>query len=229
MYSQQQQPQQQPQHMTQATDNSTTAGGGKRHAKGGQWRTPPTPAFFPAPSNLNDIPIPESSDDYALALQEAYRRGAQAAAAISSQSSPDLLSNNTNENNQQTFAPANTQAPATILENRQAPPSDPLFTTSFTSSAVANPLAQSQPQPVPAQAPQPTAAPSPTIMAPAPSQQPSSTTNRSVSLPDINSYAARALAEEDKRQKRLARNRASARLRRLKKKNLVRYFFKPFF
>ena len=42
---------------------------------------------------------------------------------------------------------------------------------------------------------------------------------RSVSLPDMTSYAVQA--EEEKRQKRLARNRASARLRRLRKKNLV--------
>lgn len=44
---------------------------------------------------------------------------------------------------------------------------------------------------------------------------------RSISLPDMTRYAARASAEENKRKKRLARNRASARLRRLKKKNLV--------
>ena len=35
----------------------------------------------------------------------------------------------------------------------------------------------------------------------------------------MSAYAAQA--EEEKRQKRLARNRASARLRRLRKKNLV--------
>jgi len=45
--------------------------------------------------------------------------------------------------------------------------------------------------------------------------------DRSLSLPDITSFAARAHEEEAKRQKRLARNRASARLRRLRKKNLV--------
>jgi len=38
-------------------------------------------------------------------------------------------------------------------------------------------------------------------------------------MPDMSTYAAQA--EEEKRQKRLARNRASARLRRLRKKNLV--------
>ena len=45
--------------------------------------------------------------------------------------------------------------------------------------------------------------------------------SRSVSLPDISTYAAQNSAEEQKRLKRLERNRASARLRRLKKKNLV--------
>jgi hypothetical protein len=42
-------------------------------------------------------------------------------------------------------------------------------------------------------------------------------------MPDMSTYAAQA--EEEKRQKRLARNRASARLRRLRKKNLVRFSF----
>jgi len=50
----------------------------------------------------------------------------------------------------------------------------------------------------------------------------SSAASRSISLPDMARYAARATAEDHKRKKRLARNRASARLRRLKKKNLVR-------
>lgn len=52
-----------------------------------------------------------------------------------------------------------------------------------------------------------------------PSQQEQQQQQRSVSLPDMSTYAVQA--EEEKRQKRLARNRASARLRRLRKKNLV--------
>ena len=72
--------------------------------------------------------------------------------------------------------------------------------------------------------PQPVAAPSVTPRHPRPikaatpkqlQQQP----GRSLSMPDMTSYAAEA--EEEKRLKRLARNRASARLRRLRKKNLV--------
>mmetsp|Transcript_34544 Transcript_34544/g.83389 ORF Transcript_34544/g.83389 Transcript_34544/m.83389 type:complete len:547 (+) Transcript_34544:158-1798(+) len=45
------------------------------------------------------------------------------------------------------------------------------------------------------------------------------TMRTAVSMPDMSSYAAKS--EEEKRRKRLARNRASARLRRLRKKNLV--------
>eukprot|EP00520_Triparma_pacifica_P019085 CAMPEP_0118670276 /NCGR_PEP_ID=MMETSP0785-20121206/21371_1 /TAXON_ID=91992 /ORGANISM="Bolidomonas pacifica, Strain CCMP 1866" /LENGTH=315 /DNA_ID=CAMNT_0006565061 /DNA_START=145 /DNA_END=1089 /DNA_ORIENTATION=- len=45
--------------------------------------------------------------------------------------------------------------------------------------------------------------------------------DRSVSMPDMASLDAKAIIDDDKRKKRLARNRASARLRRLRKKNLV--------
>jgi hypothetical protein len=54
---------------------------------------------------------------------------------------------------------------------------------------------------------------------PAKSSQPQQQPGRSLSMPDMSTYAAEA--EEEKRLKRLARNRASARLRRLRKKNLV--------
>ncbi len=52
-----------------------------------------------------------------------------------------------------------------------------------------------------------------------PTQSKSQQPGRSLSMPDMSTYAAEA--EEEKRLKRLARNRASARLRRLRKKNLV--------
>lgn len=68
------------------------AGPSKRQAMKGQWQTPPVGEFFPsvavtsAPSvniPIGDLPVPSTSDDYARALQEAYRRGAEAAAALS--------------------------------------------------------------------------------------------------------------------------------------------------
>eukprot|EP00535_Pseudo-nitzschia_heimii_P000198 CAMPEP_0197184888 /NCGR_PEP_ID=MMETSP1423-20130617/10785_1 /TAXON_ID=476441 /ORGANISM="Pseudo-nitzschia heimii, Strain UNC1101" /LENGTH=555 /DNA_ID=CAMNT_0042635825 /DNA_START=325 /DNA_END=1992 /DNA_ORIENTATION=+ len=71
---------------------------------------------------------------------------------------------------------------------------------------------------------QPVAAPSvaprhPRSIKAAAPKQPQQQPGRSLSMPDMSSYAAEA--EEEKRLKRLARNRASARLRRLRKKNLV--------
>ena len=65
----------------------------------------------------------------------------------------------------------------------------------------------------------------PNNSAPPPTTTSSTSFAHSKSMPDMSSYRATLLNqgndEEDKRKKRLARNRASARLRRLKKKNLV--------
>lgn len=149
----------------------------KRAALAGQWRTPPLPAFASSTAS-KDLKVPGSSEDYAKALQEAYRRGAEAATLAAQQqgplpsavSCPDLT------------APDDTTSAADIPI---LPPPVP------------NPLSESSSMP-----------------------PPSNTTNRSISMPDMSTYAAQQ--EEEKRQKRLARNRASARLRRLRKKNLVR-------
>ncbi|CAB9504331.1 bZIP transcription factor [Seminavis robusta] len=86
-------------------------------------------------------------------------------------------------------------------------------------ASVPNPLTNMPPPPN--KQPQTTMAPPPPAP-PAGGAQlvvPQAAQQRSVSLPDMTSYAVQA--EEEKRQKRLARNRASARLRRLRKKNLV--------
>lgn len=138
----------------------------------------PTEAVVPVP-NVSIHQLPDSTEDYAKALQEAYLRGAEAAAAMaagmtSAVSCPDF-------------------------EQQQA-----------------------QPQPPPAAAPYP--ATTTTVPNPLPATSSANITNttapaRTMSLPDMTTYAAQQ--EEDKRQKRLARNRASARLRRLRKKNLV--------
>jgi hypothetical protein len=124
--------------------------------------------------------LPESTDDYAAALQEAYRRGAEAAAALQQQQMPNAVS-----------CPNFHQLPVAATA---APP--PPVHVQEPVTLVPNPLA-SMPQ------------------------LPSEAAGRSFSLPDMASYAARAQVEEEKRKKRLARNRASARLRRLRKKNLV--------
>ena len=81
---------------------------------------------------------------------------------------------------------------------------------------------QQQPQQQQLAVPQPMAAPSVAqrpIKAAVTKQSKSQQPGRSLSMPDMSTYAVEA--EETKRLKRLARNRASARLRRLRKKNLV--------
>lgn len=157
---------------------------------------PPAPGVLGAmliPQNnlQEEIPLPESTDDYAKALREAYRRGAEAAARLQQQQ-PQMSASCPN------------------LQHFQGQPNNPTVAPAH----VPNPLVG----PVPPPAPMPPPPPPPRMV-----QQvvPASAGSRSLSLPDMQSYAARAQAEEEKRKKRLARNRASARLRRLRKKNLV--------
>jgi hypothetical protein len=169
---------------------------------------------------IEEIPLPESTDDYAKALQEAYRRGAEAAARMQQS---QIMS-----------------ASCPNLQQFQGQPNDPTLVNSYVPNPLSNhvsvppppnpiPITQtlphSQPQHIPMQVmhqvpppQQPPALQHPLNVTPTPQTAGS----RSLSLPDMQSYAARANAEEEKRKKRLARNRASARLRRLRKKNLVR-------
>ncbi|EEC47850.1 predicted protein [Phaeodactylum tricornutum CCAP 1055/1] len=250
----------------------------KRAALAGQWRTPPLPNF-PASSSAtlalhatppnstesesipNSTILPGNSEDYVKALREAYRRGAEAAAAMAAQGNstggsavpdPGLHSNTFScPNFQQTSIVPPTivaSAPATSspsLPNTTMPPPSAPGSQQGETAVVPNPLGAPQRQPP--FATQRAAANSPAAMPPpapvsqsslmhidhshpgAPAnlhtresdnpQAPASAQQRSMSLPDMNSYAAQQ--EDDKRQKRLARNRASARLRRLRKKNLV--------
>lgn len=189
------------------------------------------------PGPLQDVAMPESTDDYAKALQEAYRRGAEAAARQqqqlqlqSAQSCPNLQHINHQppqpvpmqpaQQPMQVHHPQSIQAQEQSVDQRgqiQEPhlqqSHQPLSVARppTVTSVVPNPLAQISAPP----RPQP-----PTVL-PQMQLPVSSSQSRSVSLPDMQSYAARAQAEEEKRKKRLARNRASARLRRLRKKNLV--------
>lgn len=254
--------------------------------------------------SLNPTSLPGTSEDYAKALQDAYRKGAEAAARLAQQQQQQLptAASCPNFSTGPHVAPPPAlgssagQAQANGYQHHQMHPSaqkpvavpDPLSSampppppthlspscTGTTSTYTLAPPQQPQtvtyvpaPQPPsvgqhphqylhpsaghPAAIPAPQshgAATSPlyaapsvapqvitsTVPPPVPSQhQPSQTSTvagptaaskppqgRSLSMPDMSAYAAKA--EEEKRQKRLARNRASARLRRLRKKNLVR-------
>lgn len=178
----------------------------KRAALAGQWRTPPLPVFPTSgdPNSANDIPLPpinelpDTTEDYAKALQEAYRRGAEAAAKMASV--------------QQQQQPTSMISTVSCPDFAKTEP--PILPPPIPNPLNAAPSASMPPPPPP---PTTTSA-APQVSSfsthpPPPIHQP-----RSMSMPDMNSYGA---AEEEKRQKRLARNRASARLRRLRKKNLV--------
>ena len=217
---------------------------------------------LPNPTNL-----PGSSEDYAKALQEAYRKGAEAAARMAQQQPIPTAASCPNFQTGPHVAPPPAMDPASAgaYQQQQVHPPPP------TQPAIPDPLSSSMPPPAPgapatatsyAPAPVPqqqqtvtytyppqTSQPPPPVQqhqahAPPPPQQhmpppthpagapaPNVVTSgvpthvkpppgRSLSMPDMSAYAAKA--EEEKRQKRLARNRASARLRRLRKKNLVR-------
>lgn len=196
-------------------DNDTSA---KRQALKGQWQTPPvvqqfssTSAPCPPTADPLNIPIPASSNEYAKALQDAYRRGAQAASmsvqqshSVANAGSMDLSTmklgvpnpfktmNCVNDNSNHDGAPATISIGRTdTLVN--ATPDVPLSNM--------NRIEQTRKVSINAQ-------------------------HRSISMPDMCKTEA-VDEEEAKRLKRLARNRASARLRRLRKKNLVSNPFVP--
>jgi len=175
----------------------------KKLAQQGQWRTPPLPVFT-ASANIPpqgasadggaSSALPTSADEYALMLQEAYKRGQQAGALSSHPAGesdgttvPSSVPTRTavHVTNYATAVPAAVSSNADIV----APPTNNNY-------AVGGSLNTSS----------------------------SRSVTHSKSMPDMSSYQntlANANDEEEKRKKRLARNRASARLRRLKKKNLV--------
>ena len=181
----------------------------KRLAQQGQWKTPPLPVFAsgaqaaapPAGTAAADaaIPLPTTlpatPDEYARMLQEAYQRGAEAAARAQKSDGGELVASSSD------VAPTGAAAYAS---------SQPQFKS--VSAMHAN-AANNYNFPTPSSM-------APSMSADASNMKP---VHQSVSMPDIGSYHREAATtEEEKRKKRLARNRASARLRRLKKKNLVR-------
>jgi hypothetical protein len=208
----------------------------KRQALTGQWRTPPLPVFpvhqqhhqphstttmiqptttQPPPPEVVNMTLPESTHDYAKALQEAYRRGAEAAAAMQAQQMPNAVS-----------CPNFHQLPLGTATDPTVAGGGGMYVQSHHHVLQQQEELQHQQQ-------------QPVMLVPNPLTSSNNNNNnmsppttlphesgggggRSFSLPDMASYAARAQVEEEKRKKRLARNRASARLRRLRKKNLVR-------
>jgi hypothetical protein len=172
----------------------------KRFAQRGQWRTPPLPAFAacangtPSSSSNN---LPTTPDEYARMLQEAYKRGAEAGARARHPNEFIVPSPTVQ------YAPLSMTGPMIVARKRldtipAAPVSSQINVADYSTSTA------------------PPAVPS--------GESRLANTAHSKSLPDMTSYQAslaHANDEEDKRKKRLARNRASARLRRLKKKNLV--------
>ena len=275
----------------------------KLRALAGQWKTPPVPMYSSSAAltqrkqqivqqqplttirSNEKSNLPDNSEEYAKALQEAYRKGAEAAARMAQQqqipsaaSCPDFSTGSSQQPQPASSSPSGanirpapgeeiTMAPF-HMDHQIHPPHHQMNTT------ILDPLKSSMPPPLPPSAatsavhhqhhtpktqitytpqhiaeqqpflqPQESAPPQYTQQQPqmtisqpvaasfvAPGHQTSSNAavskqsksqqpGRSLSMPDMSTYAAEA--EEDKRLKRLARNRASARLRRLRKKNLV--------
>lgn len=208
----------------------------KKAAFAGQWRTPPLPVFATstasngaaagragsATGNHADVRapvpgIPTNPEDYARALQEAYRKGAEDAANLVAKqqlsnavSCPDFTQSATDIDEDTFFLkddgrPTEPDVPNPLLANdaidESMPPPLPLGSKMAQPDEVQSSFA------------------SHAISSSAVAASLSHVQQRSISLPDMASYAAQQ--EEEKRQKRLARNRASARIRRLRKKNLV--------
>jgi hypothetical protein len=249
----------------------------KRAALAGQWRTPPMPVYptgyraptsivaspAPAPATVpepelpNPTTIPTNSDEYAKALQEAYRKGAEAAARMAQQQIPQqqipqqqIPQQQIPQQHLQTAASCpefsvQDERPSPFpvhptaipipdhLASSSMPPPPPQHPHGYSNATQLHTLSTVTPPPPPTHysAPLPATAHQPppphyaTVTAPPQAGTPASTVPqnpsqaRSMSMPDMASYAVQA--EEEKRQKRLARNRQSARLRRQRKKNLV--------
>ena len=185
----------------------------KKLAQQGQWRTPPLPVFT---SSANIPPqgaadggvcssLPTSADEYALMLQEAYKRGQEAGALSSHQAGETdggVPPSHAVPGSVQTHT---TSTPMVHVNNNYAAPSTGVVPAAVHSNATVTASTTNN-------------------YSVGGSLNPSRSVTHSKSMPDMSSYQttlANANDEEEKRKKRLARNRASARLRRLKKKNLV--------
>eukprot|EP00956_Cyclotella_meneghiniana_P041701 scaffold236107_cov74-Cyclotella_meneghiniana.AAC.1 len=248
--------------MSSSSNNSNDREATKRLAQQGQWKTPPLPVFASSgtaatASITTNMPIsdlegsiPTTPDEYARMLQEAYKRGAEAASRGQLGAGGDNAAalmmgedggfhhgNNTNHaavpssqmNHHGMTAPprqfvaSNTQPAPPFGAGGGQPTAPPKSVMTMHANAANNynfPLPQQVPAMVVQQPPPPPSIINNNVMKPGNIGG----VHKATSLPDIASFhhhQETATDEEEKRKKRLARNRASARLRRLKKKNLV--------
>lgn len=180
----------------------------KRLAQQGQWRTPPLPAFascsYGTAPVADQTNIPTTPDEYARMLKEAYKKGAEAGARAQQpmkQTREPMVVGLPLPPTVSVYSPSHGTAEGAMTRGNPVVPSIQASTANCSLLAV--------PSVVPSNSSGDLA---------------SIPVSHSKSLPDMSSYqVARTNGneEDDKRKKRLARNRASARLRRLKKKNLV--------
>ncbi|GAX23336.1 hypothetical protein FisN_27Lh110 [Fistulifera solaris] len=152
---------------------------------------------------------PATNEDYLKALEEAYRQGAAAAAQMALQEQQSI------NNNRGASCPDFSGQPVALNGNQHAallPFSvpDPLVHHDVASQ----PQQQQQAEFIMPPPPPPSSMLQHDIVPAFPAQ------HRSFSMPDMSVYASQK-QEDIKRHKRLARNRASARIRRLRKKHLV--------
>ena len=218
----------------------------KQHAKYGQWQTPPLPAFAasagivpPSSSTATTstnaantttagINLPTSADEYARMLQEAYKKGAEAGARAQQATEQINLLGGTAATSTTTTEQPSIGLPLSpvgqYVNVNNNPPTmataqiEPLI-PNIPMSNVVNYKTSFFPTPVPSSSIE--GGGGEFLINNTTADMPSSSFSQSKSMPDMSSYSSQVNDEEDKRKKRLARNRASARLRRLKKKNLV--------
>lgn len=128
--------------------------------------------------------------------------------------STTMMTSSSSSSSSNVALPMNTDTPNMVISTSHPPPATTLHQpstdmTGITAATTTTSSSSSKPNTIP----------TPMVTTSTTSKQQQQQQQRSVSLPDMSSYAAQQ--EDEKRQKRLARNRASARLRRLRKKNLV--------
>ena len=184
-----------------------------------QWKTPPVQQFVAQTANTAKN-LPTTPDEYAAMLEEAYKRGQEAGALANPlNASQAAATDNSMPPQHQTtnsvhYSVTSAQPPATTVQitNTNYAQQQGITPIVVPSSAVLQQKSKPQPQPQPHLFP---------VAQQQLMQQPLGKTSAHKSMPDLSTLQQSSQDDEEKRKQRLSRNRASARLRRLKKKNLV--------